>query len=318
MTVITDIGSFVPGVVYSNGPGSFSSIPSPGAGYYLASNGANSYVFTKNFAASQISYGVTNASFIALTGGSPAPAITAPVGDNSSNYDAAAQVLSTTWGAASPLSLVSITSSATCSVANSTAYINIYADPPQIPAPESSGNSVAMDYPSGVIVAPTVTGFTYGNIGFVVPITSSACVFTSTASSVSAGYPGDFLLVEELVPLNSNNVSTATCTSTSATPVTLFTITTDGSLDAYFCTGTVVFGDTAFLNSNSASFMFLLQQGTTGGPIVSVGPSSSLSAAPYLSYSIASNTLTVSVVGIASSTFDCKATYTVIEGIGSV
>lgn len=322
MELISAISSFtVPpqkgAVVYAVGPQGFSSVASSQAGQYLAAVGVNNYAFINYFATSPISFGVINATFTTISGGSPIPSLSSvPIGNNSTNYDVAAQALGVTWGVASQLSSVNVTTSVTLGVAQGLGYLNIYADPGQLPAPETSGNSVESNYTVGTMVAPAVSGFSYGNISFIVPVSSYACAFSSVAGT-SAGYPGDFMLVEEIVPLNSNDLLTATCTSTSATPVTLFTIVSS-ALTSFFVTGTVVFGDAGYANSNSLDFMFILQQGTSGPPVVTAGPGDALAISPGLSYSITGNTLTVSVVGIASYTYNCKASYRVLAGIEGV
>ena len=305
-----------PGISYINNSGVVSSLSAPVSNMFLSSTGINTYTFVSSVNApkSELSTGILQLG-VAVLGGAVFPSIpVGTVGSATSVYDAAALVLSYDFLPYSQTSDLFVEYALTSSCNNSTVFANLYAIPSVFPNPIRTAKSEQTT--SSNIYSSCVAGASIGNLGVTGSINFSVCAFNSGTGTSSCGSPNDYILVTE-VGKNVASVLTASVTSTSATPVTLFTLAADdvGPFpQGHMVSGQVGFFDTANLIGSFQDFMFVLAYDGFNST-VSVGPAYSPVSEPSLTYSLSGNVLTVSVVGIASQTFLASAAYTNIVSV---
>lgn len=318
-TYSTAVGALSPGLLVSDqNTGVFSSLSAPTSNQVLVSTGTNSYSYVPvtNLPSPQSSTGIIQFALYNL-GGSPFPSQTiTAMGDQTTNYDAAAQVLSCNFTPYSQTSSISIEFYYTAQSMNSAITVNLYAIPSSLPSPFAYGQIYNTQ---GANLASGCTGvFEVGQIDFTNSLNLALCAFTNTAASgQTGGAVYDYILVKEFAN-NRNPFLTAQVTSTSATPVTLLSIDVSqgetGVPSSAWIHGSVTFFDSANLISNMQKNWMVLAQYNGTTTTVEIGPVYTLTGVPTLTYTISGSTLTIAVVGEAGQTFICKANYQLTYG----
>lgn len=302
-TFASPLGSLTPGLVVLNSSGVSSGFSALGTTQYVVSTGANAYTTSAHVPQPSVTGLVQEIMYPVTYVATPA------TGTQLSVYNGAAVLCSATIQPLYANSIFSFEWNVTISTTGGTACLNAY----EFTGPSPIGFSIALMTGAATNYIPT-SGSVIGAWAYTTPLTFSLCVFSPTPASVSGSYSGnsDYCLISEYnttgtVPTN------ITVTSTSATPVTLFTITGAVSTSVYI-RGTVSYFDSVQLVGSMQTFQMLLQTPSSGSSTLAFNnvSSNSLALSPSLTAAIATNTLTIQVVGIASKTFECKATYTAV------
>jgi hypothetical protein len=319
-TFATTLGALPPGVVYSNTADSFFAVASTAANQALVSTGADSFAFLpqQNLPSPAFSRGIVQMALTTVGGSTLYPIYTnlTTVGSSSSNYNAAAVVLSGNFVPNNGHSIVKIEWSMTINNTQDFGVANLYLFPTLNPAPfGSSGDST---FQSGDI-AVSCKGSVFFNPGltFIDEIPFAICVFKTGTGSTGGINQSDYVLFTEYAAQPSGSLDIDPFVLVGATPVVVTTIdlTSNPTSTARYYTGTVLYADAANLISNVQAFQFLVQYNfTSNTTTASIGPSNSLAAAPFLTYAVVGNIVTISAVGIAGETFNCKMIVEMFQG----
>jgi len=315
----TPLGALPAGVVYSNAVGEFASVASvPNINNQVfVSTGPNSYTFVSpgNMPSPPFSSGIVQMS-LTNVGGTAFPVFPSLpiVGDNNSAYDPAAVVLAGVFTPFNAMSLVKVEWSMTIENTQDFGYANLYLYPDFITTPfGSSGDATAQ---TGFLACSCRGGVFFSGLSFVDAIPFAICVFTTGTGTTNGINPSDYVLITEYANTNPQPPQSANAVLSDATPVSLFTVDLSGGKSAsQYISGTVIYADFANLISNSQTFQILIQYNmTSNSTTCTVGPANALAAAPFLTYTIAGNTVSVNAVGIVGQTFNATCNYTFLQG----
>jgi len=305
LSCISAIGVFNPGVVYVQENNTFSSFPIS-AGEMIVSTGPNTFAGVSNIPQSRVK-GVVQRIIFPISG----TGVNLPVGNDTSNYNAASQLFNISFIPRYSTSFLSMKWNVTSIVNAQTNYYNLYAflGPTPLLGASCSNTDPSLDY-------LPCSGMIAGQFGSVVQLNLQICGFSS-AGTGQAYSAGSYAVVTEYNTLG-EDVVTATATSTSATPVLIADIPVNGGTSLYV-SGTCLFADVNGVLSNGSNFSTVVQFPSAGvASMVGGGPiGNSLSTSPSLSFAIVSNNLQISAVGIAGETFDCTLTYKAIQSVGT-
>lgn len=324
-TYATPLGAMKPGVVFRNTTGSFSSVASNGFAstaqpQVLVSTGASSYAFVpqQNMPSPPYSTGIVQMALTNVGGATPYPIYTTQlnvVGSDTSNYDAAAVVLSGTFTPYNAMSTVQVDWAMTINNTQDFAWANLYIYPNDIPTPFGTSNNAA--YQAGDI-SNKVSGTVFlSGLSFLDEIPFAICVFKSGTGTTGGISPYDYVLITEYANTNPQPPQSVNVILSNATPVTLFTVDLSGNgLSAsQYISGTVLYADMANLISNTQTFQILIQYNFTSNTTTcTVGPGNAIAANPFLTYTIAGNVVSINAVGLAGETFNTTCNYTFLQG----
>jgi len=313
----TGIGTVAPGVTYMDTSGAFHGIAASAANEVLVSSGAGSYVFLPEQNLPSPSYS-TGALQIALfnLGGAAFPSLTVTqTGSATSNYSAAAEVMSFNFVPHSPTSQIQINYSFSMQNSQTFAFANIYFFGAQgVLTPFASTGDT--NYQTGNTAGKCQASLHFPDIAFVDVIPVSICMFKSGIGTCTAGNPSDFVMVTEFAQSTPLPPYTVTFSLSGATPTLITTFNASGSSapQSLYISGSVLFADVANLISVTIpNFQFLVQyNGAT--TTCTVGPSSATAAAPSLQYTVVGNVVSVYGVGIAGQSFTGSYNYTFLQG----
>jgi hypothetical protein len=303
MTYSTPLGSVTSGLILMSNSGSVSGFSGTAAGQYVISTGANTYLTTSNAPQSPATGVVQEVTF-------PITPVSAPaVGTQTTVYNASSLLCTATIQPLYSNSIFSLEWFITCITKSANVYVNAY----EFTGPSPIGFSEVTYSNSPVCYIPT-SGALIGAWSYTTPLTFSLCAFASTTAQASVSFSGssDFCMITEY---NATGIvpTAVTVTSTSATPVTLFTVVGAASTSVYIF-GTVYYFDSVQTAGSAQTFQLVLQTPSSGSSTLAFSnvAGNSLALSPSLSTSISTNTLTVSVIGIAGKTFECKASYSTV------
>jgi hypothetical protein len=293
----------------------FSSVAQSASSQVLVSTAPNTYAFIPSSVQTSPAFGngIIQMQMVTYGPGGSYPRLPVlPVGDSTSDYNAAGLVLQTTFTPTAQSRIV-LEYCVTASANNGTVYINAYADPIQLPAPFASG-SLLTCLGTETLVSSIYGGFSSGDLFFSDPLTVSLCAFGSAGATIaSAANVNDYLLIWSFDDASSNQ-QTATATSISAVPVPLFTISTSNPPPtSVVVIGTVAFFDAANSVGNTQTLLFAVEN-NSGTAVVVNGPVQSAVAIPSLTYDVSGGDVTVNVVGQTGVTYNCAAQLQQIQG----
>ena len=313
--LVTSIGAFSPGVLFQQTSNVFSSVVQSASSQVLVSTAPNTYAFIPSSVQTSPPFatGLIQMQLVTRGPGSYAQIPVLPIGDNTSDYNAAGLVVTTTFTPAAQQSRILLEYCVTASVNNGTVYVNAYSDPTQLPAPFASG-SLLTCLGTETLVSSIYGGFSSADLMFSDPLVVSICAFGSAGNTAaSAANINDYLLIWEFDDAGPNQ-QTATATSISAVPVPLFTISaSDVPPTSTVVIGTVAFFDAANSVGNTQTLLFAVEN-VAGTAVVVNGPIQSAVAIPSLTYDVSGGTVTVNVVGQAGVTYNCFAEWQQIMG----
>jgi hypothetical protein len=299
MTFSTTIGSVTPGLIFLDQNAVSSGFSALGVSQYVLSTGTNTFTTTSHAPQLPCTGLVQQVSF-------PVTALpTLPLGNQTSVYNSGSLTASGTIQPLYTNSTLVIEWNITAVTQGSSVFFNLY----EFTGPSPMGFSVVQYSNPGFAYIPSA-GAVVGSWPYISPFTASLCAFsTNTASSSSFTGNFDSLIISEY-NVTGNVPTSVSVTSTSATPVTLFTVVGASSTNVYI-NGSVAYFDSVQTAGSAQTFQMVLQTPSSGSSTLAFNnvAGNALAASPSLTFSITGNTLTVSVVGIAGKTFTCKANY---------
>lgn len=299
------------------GTGKFHGTQTAASAQALVSTSTSAYTFLpqQNLPSSPYSNGILQVALYNLFGPTfPSISVTT-TGDNTSNYDAAAQAMAFNFLPYSQTSTVLINYSFSFENSNTFGYANLYIYPSLLPGPFASTGDA--DSVVGETIGKAKAFLELSVIDFLDNFPFAICLFKTGAGTCFAGQPTDFVCITEVANTAPLPVQHATASITGTTPgaITTFDISGLGQSASMYIQGTVLFSDTLNVLSSTQDFMFFINyNGPSNVTTCTVGPSNNTSVAPYLTYGVSSNVVTVYGVGVTGSTFNISFNYTIVQG----